>query len=630
VRALALAALGALGSLAAQDPLPPGKQDPIKNWQYRRTEIDPVTGQEEVTASIEGREAVPLDLTRRREVFEVRGVSGSYWTEAQPARQRPAERIDFKAERARLDNAARILRLEDSVRLVRPRDGAVLAAPRAIVRFGSAWVCPSCPAREAAAGPCPRGHGPLREKTAVRLEAPESFDYASPAGALRGRGLLADDALSDVVVERDALIELIGDPASLQTPSAPKTGTPAVAQIASRGRLTLAADPEDPGRRKVTARDGVRIDRQDAEGSLTADAKEAEILIRTPEGKGTPTLDRVTARGEVRVSGTGAHGRILKAEGDTALLERTEAGGVAGERVRLEGRPARASMGGHAVEAPTLVLRNPEGVGTFEGGVSARIAGLREGSPPVSLRSRTLTVAARPGGAEVEEIDARGEVVLDGLLAGDGRPGGRATAERFVWRPLEERGRLESARHVRIEQGGSLVCAPEVFLQDGGRAVLLRGPKLVRLTQERDGRVEEFRISAEGDVLYDAASGRIRLRDRCTIRSPEFRLEADRVDVVLSPDGKDVRSLDAAGSIRGVRTAEGLTIRGDRLAYDPARRELRISGVPWALAGAGRASTLQRELLFSERPDGKGGILRTTELRGGGDRVRIVIPEGAK
>jgi len=631
--AVLLAALAAfppaLSPVEGQEP-PILSHDPIKNWQYRRSEVNPATGQEEITAKIEGREAVPIDLTKGKEVFEVRGVSGSYWTEPQPARQRPSERIDLKAERARMDNAARILRLEDAVRVVRQRDGAVLAAPRAVVRFGTVWICPTCPAREAGAGPCPRGHGPLREKTAITLEAPDTFDFASPAGALRGSGLKADDALTDVVVEREGFIEVIGTPSALSGPPVPQPERPAVAQISSRGRMTMLSDPADPTLKQVTARDGVRIDRQDKDGSLSADAREAEIRLRAPGGGAAPSLDRVVAKGDVRVSATGAHGRVMKASGDTAILERTEAEGLFEDRVLLEGRPAKATMDQSAVEAPRIRLRNPEGAGEFEGGVTARISGLREGAAPVTLRSSTLNVKARPDGKEVEELDARGSVEIDGLLAEAGRPGGKASADRFVWRPLESRGRLESSRHVRIEQAGSLICAPDVILGDGGRSVLLRGPKLVRLTQERDGRKDEVRISAEGDVLYDAGTGRIRLRDRCTIRTPEFRLEADRVDVTLSPDGKDVRSLEAAGSIRGVRSAEGLTIRGDRLLYDPERRELRISGTPYAVAGAGRGSTLQRELVFTERPDGNGGLLRTTELRGGGGRVRIELPGNPK
>ena len=173
-----------------------------------------------------------------------------------------------------------------------------------------------------------------------------------------------------------------------------------------------------------------------------------------------------------------------------------------------------------------------------------------------------------------------------------------------------------------------MITAPQIFLSDGGAGALLCGPKQVRFVQERDGRREEVRISSEGHLLYDARAGRVRLEDRCSVRTPDFRFFADRIDATLEAGGKGLKSLVAAGRVHGGRPADNLSLRGDRLVFDPVRRELRLTGAPYAVASSGGARLLQDTLVFSEKPaEGDGAPTRIMELRGGSRGVTIIIPQ---
>ena len=244
------------------------------------------------------------------------------------------------------------------------------------------------------------------------------------------------------------------------------------------------------------------------------------------------------------------------------------------------------------------------------------------------LRCKTLESRMGPGRKEPELLDARGDVEIDGLPGAEGQPGGRASAERFVWNAVEGRGRLESARAARIEQAGNVIAAPQIFLSDGGSSALLCGPKQVRFVQERDGRREEVRISSEGPLLYDAGAGRVKLEDRCSVRTTDFRFFADRIDATLTPGGRGLNSLVASGRVHGGRPVDNLSLRGDRLVYDPVRRELRLTGYPYAVASSGEARLLQDTLVFTESAVGQNGEkTRMMEMRGGGRGVTIIIPQ---
>ena len=613
-------------------PVLQGAQEPIKDWTYQRRQADPKTGREEITAIIKGDEAIPVDLTRDKEVFEVKGVEATYWTDPRPPRTEKTEKISVRADHARMDNAKRTLELKDRV-VVRRENGAVLTAPAAVLRFLPVHACVECGQRHETKGVCPRCALPLKEQTEIAIEAPRDFEYRGPDGALRGVGLRADDTLTDVLVERDGFIEILGDPRRLRDggPPDPALDRPFVTQFASAGPLTIRATDGDLDLRRIVGTDGVRIDRLDDQGTITVVARRMEVSARRgpAAGAGGFEVDGVVAEEDVRLSGVQfADARAIDASGDRMVMARRGQG----LRAEVTGEPASARIGGDAVRAPRIVYEsgNP-GSGrrtVFEGGVEASIARFREGASPLRLRCRTLETTTSPGRKEPDVLDARGAVEIEGLPGAEGRPAGRAEAERFVWHAVEGRGRLEAPRAARIEQDGNVITAPQIFLSDGGASALLCGPKQVRFVQERDGVREEVRISSEGHLLYDASSGRVRLEDRCSVRTPDFRFFADRIDAVLAPGGRGLQSLVASGRVHGGRPSDGLSLRGDRLVFDPVRRELRLSGRPYAVASSGGARLLQDTLVFSEKPAGAdGGKTRIMEMRGGGRGVTIIIPQ---
>ena len=64
------------------------------------------------------------------------------------------------------------------------------------------------------------------------------------------------------------------------------------------------------------------------------------------------------------------------------------------------------------------------------------------GDQPLRLRCRVLTTHAEPGTREISDLEALGDVVIEGLTQGSGDKPGRAEADRFRWSPAMEHGLL--------------------------------------------------------------------------------------------------------------------------------------------------------------------------------------------
>jgi hypothetical protein len=627
----------ALAAVLACQVAPPalqGQHDPIRDWTYRRKETNPRTGIEEVTTEISGGEAIPIDLTRGKEVFEVREVRATYYTDPKPPRTTKVEKILIQARHARLDNRAGKLFLKELVRIERPGptpDGApsILTAPEAVVTFHPEFICSACGFKETKIGSCPLCGQPVRQRTAISVDAPRAFELVGPDGTVRGEGLEVDDDMADLRVERQGFLEVVGNPQALSQPGKAPALHRVISQLACRGPLHIRELA--PGRRAITAREGVRLDRLDETGTETALADRMDITLGSRIDPATlrsvPVLERVEAAGDVRLNAVlFVEGRDVAARAESMRMDRRTFDDWETTRIVLEGAPAEVALGSTWVRSARISLEQPFGAALFEGGVEARISDLgTAGQPPVLLRSRTLAARLAPNANDVETLEAEGDVRLEGLLAAGG--GGRAEADRFVWDRPAARGYLQASRVVRLEQGATRVLAPFIGLEDGGRSVLLQGPKQIVFVQEREGVRDELRASCEGDILYDAAAGRIRMRDRCLLRTADFRLSADRVDVELDPVKRQLASMSARGSIRAWRPAENVLLSGDRLAYDPVRQEFRLRGTPQAVASAGRAMTLQDEIILYETAAADGSRVRYTEMRGGGNGVRITIPE---
>lgn len=622
----------------AAPPLPI-RHDPIKDWSYRRKELNPLSGLDEVSAEISGEEATPIDVRKGQEIFEVKGVRATYYLEPRPPKTTKVERIFMTARRARMDNAAGLLRLEESVRVERPGlDGAppsVLTAPEALVKFHPEFVCQRCGLREAAKGSCPVCRIPTHERVAVSVSAPRDFELAGPDGTIRGERLAADEAMTEIAVERHGFLEVVGDPQALagSGPARPGSARRLISQLACRGPLRISEVA--PGRRTVSAQEGVRLDRIDESGSQTAFAERMVLTLGSrldpASGRPSPVLERVEAGGDVRLFSVGfADGREFGALADEMRLERGYFDDFELTRVLLEGSPVEVRGGAAYVRASRVSLEQPFGAATFEGNVDARVQGLAGGAAdsPVLLRSRRLAARLTPRADDIESLEASGDVRLEGLGGAGGA--GRASAERFVFDRASGRGLLEAPRAVRLELGSTLVLAPVVALQDAGRVVVLQGPKRVVFSQEREGRRDELVASCEGDIHYDAAGGRMRMSRACRLRTPDFRLEAERVEVQIDPEKRELRAFTAREDVRVRRDVEGVLLSGDRLFYDPENREFRLRGTPFAFATRDRATMTTEEIVLIERVEPDGRRVPMTELRGGERGVRMRLPGEGK
>jgi hypothetical protein len=219
------------------------------------------------------------------------------------------------------------------------------------------------------------------------------------------------------------------------------------------------------------------------------------------------------------------------------------------------------------------------------------------------------------------------------------------------------RGWLEARPFVRITQGSSLILAPRVLMESPDIFVL-KGPKQVRLLEDREGKKEEYRATCDGDLVLDLQSNRLIMRNNCQVRikdptktedawspqdtwispetlksqgllkSQEMLLTSDRINGVLLPGGRGLESLLALGHVHAIRELDHTNLYGDRLAYRFIDQDLRVYGGPLAVADAGHTMAIQEQIRIYQKPHPKTGLpVRYTEMIGGSDGVRIEIVE---
>jgi lipopolysaccharide export system protein LptA len=633
-----LAAMTLLGFQIKDQPI----QDPIRNWTIHRKEINPKTGQEEIVAIVRGDEAIPKD----KEVFEIHGVRAQYFTEPRTAEEK-SEKVDLEAAHARLDGPAGRLELTERVRVFH-EDGTTLEAPAALVLFNRKHLCIPCRTEAPAPGKCPRCKADLKPKTFTSVEVEPAFSMTRPGLRLSGRELRADDRLGTLTVGREGSLEMTGPPPSLgpKAPPPRMSDPNALTELRCDGPLTIRDLTEDRTRLFLDARDHVRIRRRDAAGTvttLTTDSAEitAERRLDPLTGKylQRPDPGKIVARGGLTLSdekGMQASAEALDWESREDVPALGIVGGPAGtlmeglgavryDTAHLSGSPVALAQGRNRVRARTVKVERLLGRTLFSGDVSGDFAPADPpDSSPLNLACRTLVLVSTssPSGPKPRHLEALGEVRLGGLMEKAGEAPARAEADRFVWDLEEQRGLLEGRPFVRVTQDRNEILAPKIVL-DGRSTVVLKGPKRFRLVHKLEDREATYTVTSNGDVLIDQARGHTTLTDRCSVRSEDFHLRADRMEIGLSPDGKSLQALRASGNVRARRAGEAVTLYGDRVRFDPKDRALSVIGFPRAAAEAGGRTVYTKEIRFNEAS-------RTTELRGGSDGVLLVIDEPPK
>lgn len=656
MRALSLLLLLALSGVEGAAVLPqdqtPLPKEPIKDWKYQLKDLrhDPKTklDVEEVTLILEGKEATPRILVKDKEVFDLKGIDARYFTTPGKGDAKSRE-ILVRADRGVIDKGARTLKLDDNVRVTRKADpgkqelDTVLQTPSALLRFNRMYDCPVCRKLYGAQGHCPDHGVPLRETTVTSVETDREFEVTGPEGILSGHGLVTDDAMRrEYHIARNGFIEFSGDMSGGGARKAPAAQT-VFTQVHSRGPLQVTGPMDE---RVVRGEGGVRVDRIETSETLTLQSETLQIdTVRRWDLSPTGPVEvrKVDAKGDVVLDGVSfGDGESFHATSDT--LVRTKSEDDRTDRTLFTAKAPRIvslTRGPSRIDSRTVTIdKAPEGgSGTSEFTDVVR-SDLVAGTQHFSLSCGKLLTFIRPnaaGKAELHSIEATDHVVLGGLMARagaaspDGAEGpGEARADAFYWDMAANRGRLEGTPYVRITQGPSIILAPKVVLESP-EIIVLKGPKNIRLVQERDGKKEEYRATCEGDLVLDSASNRLWMRDRCVLRTQEMVLNSDRVNAVLSPGGKGLESLLALGRVRAVRTSDHTALYGDRLFFRFSDQNLRVYGNPVTVADAGHSSSTQEEIRVYERVHPKTGErIRYTEMIGGPDGVRIEIAERAK
>jgi hypothetical protein len=487
----------------------------------------------------------------------------------------------------------------------------------------------------------------LKEVTITSVEVVGEFHLAGPEGILSGEGLVTDDAINrEYHITRNGFIEFGGDASALQGDRKPAPPQPQAgfSQIFSRGPLHITG-PENE--RTIQGQDGMRVDRIDSTGTVTMEGREMTILALRqidPETQklNPPDIRNVDAKGKVEMQGViFEDGSAFHTKSETltrTLLPNPDPKkNEEIEKIVLKSTeiPVFLESGPNEIQARTVTITREKGTSggdsVFEEVLDSK---LRVGEQKFALKCDRLTTHAEPtttGRTDLRDLKAEGRVVLGGLMSDPGAAAkgdtGEARADFFTWDVPKSRGLLEAKPFVRITQGPSIIVAPMVLLESPD-IIVLKGPKQINLLQERDGVKEEYRATCDGDLVMDQKAHRLWMRNRCVIRTKELLLKSDRVNALLTEDGKGLESLVALGKVHAIRQADGTNIYGDRLAYRFKDQDLRVYGAPYAVADTGRTTARQEQIRVYEKKNPKTGqMIRYTEMVGGSDGVHIEIVE---
>jgi len=627
------------------------QDQPFKGWRIQRRETNPKSHQQEIVALIEGDEALPLNTTHGKELFDIKGLRLRYFTDPKRLGD-PSEEIKLRSDTARLDNQKDRADLFGHVH-VEKLDGSTLDAPVAVLLFKKRYLCPSDDGHSEKPGQCPACGADLKPRTYTTIEAPKDFVMvrSEPPSRLLGEGLTANDDLRELRIERNGFLVTTGNGHDLAPPAprkghdptapppAPTAAEGGLIEMNSKGPMTFT---QDEAGIVVTGEREVRLRRADP-GTDRVDFTTIEsdaLNLRARKGadpaRDEPEPERVDARGHVRMET-----RDGVARGTQLAWDRT---GDGEDVTVLEGERAAVDTGDNHIEARTVTIHRLTGVSNFKDEVTAVFApGRGPGDQPLHLQCRHLTTQAAPGGHEISDLEAVGDVILEGLTQGAGQKPGRALADRFAWDLEKEHGLLEQRQFVRIFQENSVIFAPKVILE-GRSSIILKGPKRVVLTQrDADGAEVPTTVTSAGDLVLDTVVDRaasppterkvIRLRHECELRRPDLQLFADRMTVTTAKDGREVEAIDASGRVRAWQVKEGSTMFGEWLHLVPKTEArpltMTLTGAPIAIVESGRTVARQEMIVIREKADATGKMVQYQEMHGGKHGVKIVADERA-
>ncbi len=354
--------------------------------------------------------------------------------------------------------------------------------------------------------------------TRQRFSTPETFVFARPGIIIKGKGLDADDSLGTFTILEHPEVEATAESSSL---------------------LSLRNAEETKQHLNLTCQGPMTVRR-------IVDKRE----------KPTGAWVRATQGTRIRIGNNQQQAEITCDTARIFLHKNPDTGEFTLERAELDGVPhLTVQQGANRIQAEKGVIEWASNRSHFTGNVIGSFLP-RANAKPVHFQALELTDLGT-------EIHAAGNVKLDGLLE-DGEEKTVATCDGFRWHKESESGVLFGDPWVVVRKGPSTLRAAKILLP-APEALILQGPKRIRIEQMEDGIARTFSLSANGDISVALRARIIKMVDRCSVLSADFRLFADRIEVELPEKGETAPEIRAEGNIRIRRNMDGIAIFGDQM-----------------------------------------------------------------
>ncbi|HXH05845.1 MAG TPA: hypothetical protein VNI83_04570 [Vicinamibacterales bacterium] len=136
----------------------------------------------------------------------------------------------------------------------------------------------------------------------------------------------------------------------------------------------------------------------------------------------------------------------------------------------------------------------------------------------------------------------------------------------------------------RLWQGETLIAAETIALDDRHGNLEAKGKVRTRTLMERTvrGTDRKERVESVGEapsLVYDDAARRAIYDGGARLTGVQGALVADRIQLVVTPDGRGVERVEAVGGVT-LRLEGGREARGERLVYHGDRERYEMSGAP--------------------------------------------------
>ncbi|MBI4565209.1 MAG: hypothetical protein HY716_11000 [Planctomycetes bacterium] len=598
-------------SAISQESIRKGAPPPAQAPDDRPSEFHLFEG-DKLLAKVSGRVRLRSDAPKSGEVADVRIT---YYTDPIRPGESESQAVSLRAAMGRIDMEKKTSTLWGGVDVVM-EDGTELSTEEVFADFARNLM--RCPKPVLMARYAPPASGD-----------PLDLLAGEPVLILSGHQMEIDRATQAYTISNDGYLWIRGSASDVLDSRKPLSKDPHLQSALLRcdGPMhlrDLSQEIHGPQRIiRVSAQRHVRLERQDGAHRISATADSATVYMaqeRGVPGGGSARPLALTMTGDLRLNSS---------EGILAEAARLD-WNYQDDLLRLAGAPAvRVQHGTQRLRAREVFVDRWRKHIAFLGAPSATVRpGNAGGDLTVTARDLEMQCVALQGTWKPEALRATGEVVLSGLLDAAGRRDIVAEGDAFEWNAMQQRGSLRGAPNARVRQGENLVIAPLIVFE-GQSLMVVKGPKMLRFVdlkpEERaaafmdaalglggardlEGRSQwttTFTATGEADVVYDQEARRVKLVDRCEVRTQDSSLRADVLHVLLSDQGNGgVEQVLGFGGVQILTTAGpggAARLTGDALEYLPSTRTAKLHGNPHAtMTISGRQEINARVIMYND------------------------------